>query len=917
MGGRIAGRVDELKTVDGFLEDAADAPAGLYLEGEPGIGKTTLLNAAVERAADLGFTVLRAYGAAAEVAFAFGGVADLLSELDPGQLAALAAEQRAVLDYVLLRGVPADVDEHAVAGALLALVATMKQHSPVLIAIDDAQWLDSQSCAVIGFVLRRISGRVGLLASVGIDHSGHESTLPWLGLARPESLTRLRITALDVEAVHTLLTMRLGSSLSRPVVTRLHTLSGGNPFIALELARSGTTFTACDPLRLSPSLTALTRERLAAFDGVAGDVLLAIAAAGTVDTDALCRLLDLSADRVNSVVDTAEAAGVLARTPSHVGFTSSLLAAAVEADAAPGRRRAVHRRLADVVQQPALRARHLALAATSADAETLSALDCAADAARLAGMPAAAAEFAEMAIQLGDDTPERRIRAAGHHFRAGNIEATRIVIEPAIGVLPRGVMRAVGINIIAATHLYDESYATAAALLTEVLDDAGASPVVLGQTLLSLAMAEGLSGQFAASLKHADDAVTAARASASAELESQALAMRATLRCGQGLGLDTQGLQRAIDLEDPRSDGPVAFSALAVSALLAGWTGDLAHADEQMERVSYRCAERGAESDMVWVGSHRTFIDLWMGRYGSAADRAADVLLRAEQLGGSNVLLIAGMLNAAVAAYGGREGDARTWAQRALDISTHSSAAYVTDWLRTAMGFLEVSLGNYGDALDVLAPVLSRFSVTPGTEMFYCSYLPDAIEALVAVDDLAAAEPLIDALESNGAQHDRPWMRAAGARGRALWLAAKGDLDAAQDATCYALDAHQGLLMPFELARTQLLHGQLLRRRRRNTQAARVIRDAASLFDTIGSSLWAQRAHSELARINSRSHAGHGLSESERRVAQRAAAGMSNKEIAADLFLASKTVEMYLGNVYRKLGIRSRSQLTAELQRLG
>lgn len=917
MRGDIVGRAEELTAIDRFLDAAVAAPAGLFLEGEPGIGKTTLMNAAVKRAVRRGFVILQAYGAATEVTFAFAAVADLLNGIEDGLLAQLPAVQRVALDRVLLRdggGLP--TDERVAAAAMLAVVENLAQLSPVLIVIDDAHWLDPSSRAVIGFVARRLSGTVGVMASSRLDEADCEPVSAWLGTSKPESMVRHRIAPLTLNCVHALVSRRLGRALPRPVVTRLHELSGGNPFFVLELATAGTTFTSSDPPSLPVSLAEVAGRRLAAFDGDAGAVLLAIAAAGPVSVDTLSEVVDLPVDCVQSAVDAAESNGVLAVQGRHVNFTHPLLAAAVNGNAPTGRRRVVHRRLAEVVDQPELRARHLALAATSADPVTLGALDGAAESARAAGAPAVAAELTEMAIELGGDTAERRIRAAGHHFRAGDIGNTRAVIEPVIATLPPGIMRAVAINIVAAAHLYDQSYAAAAAALTTILEDARPYPPVLAQTLLSLAMAEGMSGEFEASLNHAHEAVIAAKASGSAELESQTLAMCATLRCGQGYGLDAAELRRAVDLEDPGSDGPVPFSARAVSALLAGWTGDLHDADEQMDHVARRCADRGAESDMMWVASHRTFIAVWRGQYVRAARHASDLLERAEQLGGSNMLMIAAMLNAAVSAYTGREHDARSWAQRALDCSGETSAAYVTDWTLTVLGFLEVSLGNHVQALKALSPVLSRFQSTPGTEMFSCSYLPDAIEALVATGDLSNAEPLIAALESNGAQLDRPWMTAVGARGRALWLAAKGDLEAAQHATETALESHQRLPMPFEQARTQLLYGQVLRRRRRHTQAAEALRGAAATFDEIGSKLWARRAHNELQRVTSRSTSGSGLTEGERRVVDRAAAGMSNKEIAAALFIAPKTVEMYLGTAYRKLGIRSRSQLAAAIQQM-
>jgi len=152
-----------------------------------------------------------------------------------------------------------------------------------------------------------------------------------------------------------------------------------------------------------------------------------------------------------------------------------------------------------------------------------------------------------------------------------------------------------------------------------------------------------------------------------------------------------------------------------------------------------------------------------------------------------------------------------------------------------------------------------------------------------------------------------------GARGRGHVLAARGDLDGAQHAIERAMVHHQRLPMPFETARTQLLLGQLQRRRRRKQDAAASLREALETFQRLGTPLWAARARAELARLEAPRGDGQGLTASEQRVAELAAVGSSNKEIAVQLFISEKTVEMNLSRAYRKLGIRSRAGLSAAL----
>ena len=184
----------------------------------------------------------------------------------------------------------------------------------------------------------------------------------------------------------------------------------------------------------------------------------------------------------------------------------------------------------------------------------------------------------------------------------------------------------------------------------------------------------------------------------------------------------------------------------------------------------------------------------------------------------------------------------------------------------------------------------------------------------MALGRLEEAEALIGAMETNGARLDRPWTLAIGARGRAMWLAATGDLAGAEDAVLRAMEEHDRLPMPFERARTQLLLGQIQRRRRRRKAADATLTEALEAFNRIGTLLWSQRARAELDRVGSASGEESGLTPAEHRVAERAASGMSNKEIAAELFVAPKTVEMNLSSVYRKLGIRSRTQLATRFK---
>jgi DNA-binding NarL/FixJ family response regulator len=234
------------------------------------------------------------------------------------------------------------------------------------------------------------------------------------------------------------------------------------------------------------------------------------------------------------------------------------------------------------------------------------------------------------------------------------------------------------------------------------------------------------------------------------------------------------------------------------------------------------------------------------------------------------------------------------------------------------MGFLEVSLGNYGAAATTLEPLLTLpFLASPeSTEICVAWFFPDLIESMIALDRLADAEPLIDRLERNGRRLDRPWMLAMGARGRAMLLAAQGDFDAASAAAQDAMAEHDRLPMPFERARTQLLVGQLQRRTRQKELAATSLGEALRAFEQFGTPLWAERTRAELARVNVGSRQS-GLTPSEQRVAELAASGMTNRDVAAAMFISPKTVEANLSRIYQKLGIRSRAELGQRMSEAG
>jgi ATP/maltotriose-dependent transcriptional regulator MalT len=905
----VQSRQTESRRIAGFLASAATEPSALLIEGEPGIGKTTLWLEALELARNQGFGVLSARAAAAESVLAYTALADLLDGVPASAWADLPDPQRFAVDQVLMRADNGSAtDQRAVAAAFLSVVEYLTDEGPLLVAIDDLQWIDPSSMHVVAFAARRLTGHVGILGSVRTDGDGIGGA--WVQLPRPDAVSRIRLNPLGIHDLHAAVSKRLRRPFSRPTMGRIHEVSGGNPFYAIELARAIAERAPGVETSLPRTLADVVRTRIKGLDPDVHDALLAASCMASPTVELVSSATVSDDDRLIELLENAESKGIIAIDGNRIYFAHPLLARGVYTESAPGHRRTMHRRLADIVDEPELRARHLALAATSGDEVTLRALDTAAESARVRGAPAAAAELMDLAIGLGGDTPQRRLRSALHHFDAGDQERARAVLEETIERLAPGDLRAEALSRLAVVRLYGDGFYEGARLLQQALSEVHADSPLRVQTLITLAYALLQANQAQASVTMADQAVAQAERLGQPHLLGLALGMRVILRFLSGKGFAEADLRRAIELEDPNIFTPLVFRPSVQRALLLEWTGRPDEAHGVLEGVRRRCAETGEEGELIFIAQHVVLSSIWRGDFVEAGLVAEDAMERARQLGGDTPLFIAHSLRAKLAIYAGREADARTATEEALAFGRRTGAFRLTDRVVAALGFLEVSLGRYEAAVATLQPLATKFdpAATP-TELPSTAFLPDAIEALIRVDRGAEAEPLIGALERNGEQQDRAWMLAVGARGRSMLLAARGDLDAASAAATRALAQHDRLPMPFERARTLLLLGQLQRRQRRKESASASLQDALDIFERLHVRLWADRARAELARANVGPRQSSQLTPSEQRVAELAASGMKNRDVATTLFISPKTVEANLARIYRKLGIKSRAEL--------
>jgi DNA-binding CsgD family transcriptional regulator len=924
MTGGGLGRQAERKAIADFLTTAESGQAGLIIEGEAGIGKTTLWLDAVEQARESGFRVLAAQVGEAETVLAYAAVGDLLGDIEPAVLDRLPDVQRLAVDRVLLRaaGEGLVTDQRVVSAALSSIIDALSATTPVLLAIDDVQWLDPSSHAVVAFAARRLRGRVGMMLS---ERCEPDKGTSWSRLGGPDDFTRIRLGPMSLGGLHSIITARLGKALSRPGIVRIAEISGGNPFYALELARA----MGGRPLQPEPALPStladLVRLRIGRLDGDVRKVLLAVASVAAPTVDLLATVNDTTPERIVDLLEDVEADGIVGIVGNRVRFSHPLLARGVYTDATPANRRAMHRALAAIETEPELKARHLALATASSDDTTLKALDAAADAARGRGAPAVAAELLDLAIGLGGDKPWRRIRAAGDHFYAGNTDHAESMLTPMIDQLRPGMLRGIALNLLAAIRIYDNNFVTAMHLLTRAVDDTQDVAPILVQTLLNLSFTQGMGsfaegtppqGMFDESMSNARRAATVAETTGIPGLTSQALTHWVHTQLMYGHGVDEVNLARALELEQVDDDVPIPFSASAVEAMVLAYTGRLDEARDRMSAVYQRCLERGADRNVMVVAEWSALIEMWRGNLTEAAALADAGIERAQQLGSGSVDVIGLSIRAAVHAHAGHEAEALADANAALRAAEACGSPRMAEWPSMAKGFVEVSLGRYDDAVLTFALMVSRLDVIPGTEIMSGWHLPNAAEAMVALSRFDDAEPLIEALEHNGAVHDRPWMLAAGARCRAMWLAAKGDVDAALESANRAMAEHDRTPMRFERARTLLLLGKLQRRRRLKDAASKTLAEALVEFEEVGAPWWAEHVRTELARTNVRPNSAVKLTPSERRVADLAASGMTNRDIAATLFIGIKTVEHNLSRVYAKLGIRSRAELGRRMDQL-
>ena len=919
---RVVGRDDELAALFDFFERVDRLPSALLLEGEAGAGKTTLFEAGVTAAHERSYRVLACRPAASERGLSFAALRDLLDESFKEAAAALPTPQRRALAVALLRedSGPAPPEAGAVAAGFLGTLRTLARTRPVLVAVDDLQWLDPPTSAVVEFALRRLRAEpVAVLITSRLDHDrrGRPALVGSLSEGR---LRAVPVGPLSLGAIHLILRSRLGLSLSRPSLRRLYETAGGNPFFTLEIARAlirrNEPLVGGEPLPVPPTLGDLVRDRIAGLSGSARELLRAVAGLSRASVEVLETLS--APGTTEAALEEAIRAGVLELDGDRLRFSHPLLAAHVYSELPASARRELHGRLARATSDPEERARHIALTAQGPDPKVAGALDKAARVALARGAPSAAAELSEEARRLTpegriDDLARRSIEVGRYYFLAGDAVRASAMLGDVLKDLPPGPRRGDALTALARIHLFTDNLRRAADLFRLALAEPRPEPGVRAEAEEGLAWCLLLSRlDVAAAAGHARAAAERARQIGDDNSLAEALGVQGA--CEVLLGRKGGGAtveRAAASAAGRRYPRVIRHPDWALAVALA-WTDDHQSAKLKFEELHRRAVERGDVSSLPRLLFALSHVRLMAGDWPAAAGYARDGEEAALQVGqepqAGLLLFSKGVVDAHLGAIDG----ARAAAERGLAAAGSADADVAGMIQCLTLGFLEHSLGNPAAAHRHLAPLVKRMAdagiVEPGATRF----IPDEIEALIQLGRLDHAESLIVRFERRARSLDRASSLAASGRCRGLLLAARGDFPSAMRAFTQALAEHDRVLMPFERGRTLLALGTTQRRSKQKRATRASLGEAIRIFGQLGAPLWVRKAESELARVGGRTSSGE-LTATELRVAELVAEGRSNKEVASILFVTVKTVEATLSRVYAKLAIGSRAALAHRL----
>jgi DNA-binding CsgD family transcriptional regulator len=924
LAGDVIGRESELAILDRFLSSIPAGPIALLLSGDPGIGKTTVWQEGLAGALQRRYRTLSCRPVEAETRLSYAALGDLLEPLLDEALPAVPEPQRRALEVALLRSPSsgARTDQRAVSLAVLGCLRSVASTSQVVVAVDDIQWMDLPSVRVLQFVVRRLKDEQVGWMTVARGARADDDPLGVVSAFAEDRVHAVHVGPLTQDALEQVLRTKVGEGFSRTTLLSLHEMSGGNPFFAREiglaLIRRGGDVAAGERLPIPDRLQELIEDRLGGLPARTVEALEVVSALSAPTFDAIAAATDPS--DVDHRLEPAIEHHVVEVVGDRLRFTHPLLASAVYQKIPLARRRELHARLATIVHDPEERARHLALSVEGPDIAVASALEEAASLAGSRGAPQSAAELWDMARRATpkdrDEDLVRRTHQAGvAHFECGDTSLARSVLEQAVDLSMAGPARArvlldLGMGIAEA-----EGWRGAWAVFEAARGEAGDDLVLRALIEQNLGYAWLFRGDLAASERHARAALELAEELQDPRVMAEAFQAYPFVEFLLGRGVDQELLDRGIALEG-HMEGEFKSHVLRASfvvAQLLKFTDRLDEARRTFTELLGDALARGVTGPIPQIRYHLAELESRAGNWDAAMEHARESRAGAHRIGMGAMSSEGHFAVGLVEAHAGRTDAARLAAHEGLRIAEAAGEILLMIPNLSVLGFLELSLGNFAEADAYLSRAVELEQGMGVREPAYFRIVADEVEALVALGRLDEAEALLAPFEEAGRRLDRAWAMATGARCRALVLAARGDLQGAADAAHEAVRRHDRLPLPFELGRTLLVSGTVQRRAKRKREARDTLTQALEIFEGLGAAAWAERTRAELARIGGRAASSVDLTPTEARVAELVAAGSTNREAADALFVSVHTVEANLKRIYRKLGIRSRTELASKL----
>lgn len=904
----VVGRDGVLNRLCEVVHRGRTSAAGIVLTGDPGMGKTTLITAAAAVATPQ-TEVVMAEGIEVVAGYAFAGLSQVAGPL-LARATGLVPRHREVLESALALGAPVPHDDFAVAASTLGLLAEATARGPVLIVVDDAQWVDGGSLSAILFAVRRLKDHP-LAVLIARRPTTHQAVT---------DLPEISLQALDTDSARRVVIANCEIPRRPEEIERIVAMGSGVPLALVELAAINPGDMTDDPepiarVPVDKLMNRLFGQRVAALSAAASSAATVAALEEPGEHVALVEAARaLGANEL--AWDELQTSGVVRIQRQRIDFTHPLLRRAVIAVASPAALRQAHEALGAALEARGDHARalsHRGAATIGADEALAVELERAAEEFRArAGHPAAATAYAE-AARLSTTTLERarrKLLGADAARRAGEFAlATSLAAEAAQGgvdLLVRHRATLIQAHVearIGSTHEALRQYTQAADQV------AGSDPDLAALALSYASSAAAVVGDGTGSLAAA---VRADAIDADVLSESTRIAVKECL--GSALALTGDAVRARPMLHDValwylQQDDRTGAEYIAEALM---WLGDFDLALCLLDDVAADARRLASPGLLVQVLELRADLRYRTGDWSHALADATEAVTLAQDTGQTVLLAYSRAVLAILQAMRGLHDDGRRTARQALDDADRHGLTVVGDSARFALGAIELAMSNPNAALIELETISKGATAGGRDEPAVCLWSADLIEALIAADRRTEAHSALSRLEAQGVRTLGEWTLGIVARYRGL-LAPDSDFD---EHFAAATAHHTNSRMPFELGRTRFCYGQRLRRAGRRIDARAQFREALTTFASLRAEHWSALAQRELASAGERpppavSSALDSLTPQELQIAQCISGGATNREAASELFLSPKTIETHLTRIYRKLGVRSRTGLVA------